>query len=154
MWGGKHLHEFTGGGAAGASQALTSATTIHTWTIPFRCRPIRIGFTLTTAVTIQSAIARFDVINKTTAAVAQTTTSGGCGTITMPISTAGIGKCYYQETDYVDAGTGAWKALLYEGDQVAVVVSQASTAGAGIPFLVVEIDPEQPANNAAMIKSA
>ncbi len=154
MWGGKQLHEFTGGGAAGAAQNFQSGTTIHTWTIPFKCRPIRAGVTLTIAVTIQSAILRFDVINKTIAAVAQTTTSGGCGTLTVPVSTAGIGKAYYQETDYVDAGTGTFKGFLYEGDQVAVVVSQTSTAGSGIPWLVVEIDPEQPANNGSMIKSA
>jgi len=151
MWGGKQLKTFEGGGAAGAAQSLTSGATIHTWTIPFRCRPTRVGFTLTTAVTVQSAILRFDVINRTVAAVAQTTTSGGCGTITMPVSTEGIGKAYYENTDYVAAGTGAWNEYLEEGDRVAAVVSQASTAGAGVPWLVVEVDPEQPANNSSMI---
>jgi hypothetical protein len=153
MWGGKQLFAFLGGGAAGAVQSLTSAspTEIHRWVIPFRCRPIRVGFTLTTAVTVQSAILRFDVINKTVAAAAQTTTTGACGTITMPVNTAGIGKCYYENTDYVGAGTGAWVGSLAEGDIVKAMVTQASTAGAGIPFLVVEVDPEQPANNASMI---
>ena len=153
MWGGKQLFAFIGGGAAGAVQSLTTGapTTIQTWTIPFRCRPIRCGFTLTTAVTVQSAILRFDVVNRTVAAVAQTTTTGACGTITMPVSTEGIGKAYYENTDYVAAGTGAWDATLDEGDQVIARVTQASTAGAGIPWLVVEVDPEQPANNSSMI---
>ena len=151
MWGGKQLFAFLGGGAAGAVESVATTGEKHRWVIPFRCRPIRVGFTITTAITVTTAILRFDVINRTVAAVAQTTTEGACGTISMPVSTSGVGKCYYENTDYSDSGSPAWDAILEEGDIVIAYVSQAATAGEGIPFLVVEIDPEQPANNSSMV---
>ena len=154
MWGGKQLFAFIGGSTAGVAENLQSGAVIHTWTIPFRCRPIRCGFTITIAVTTNSAILKFNVVNRTVAAVAQTTTTGGAGILTIPVSTEGIGKAYYQNTDYADSGTVVWNAYLEEGDLVAATVTTTAAAGSGIPWLIVEVDPEQPANNSSMIESA
>jgi len=150
MWGGKQLFAFIGGGAAGAAQALTSAADIHTWTIPFRCRPIRAGVSLTTTVASSvSVVVKFD--KRPTAGSDSSRGDGDVGTITIP-TTAAAGKAYYENTDYVAAGTGSWVETLNEGDQVVVQVATASdSAGNGIPWLLVEVDPEQPANNTAMV---
>lgn len=154
MWGGKQLYAFLGGDTIGASKVITGAATIFTWTIPFRCIPLRCGFTVTTAVTTWASTISFTVVGGTVAAGGATTTVGGCGTLTVPVSTEGVGKAYYENTDYVAAGTGAWVASLDEGDQVQVNVTiplGAPGAGAGVPWLLVEINPEQPANNLSMI---
>ena len=144
MWGGKQLYAFIGGGAAGAAQSLTGAATIHTFTVPFRCIPIRCGVTITTAVITQAATVRF------TGAAG---TAGNCGTLIIPTS-ATAGKAYYENTDYVAAGTGSWISSIDEGDQVTVIVSipdGAPGTGAGIPWLIVEVNPDQPANNSSMV---
>ena len=142
MFGGKQLFAFVGGGAAGAAQLLTGNATIHTFTIPFRCIPIRCGFTMTTASTVGPSTVKFTGAGGT---------AGNCGTLTIPL-TAAIGAAYYEATDYVAAGTGSWLAALDEGDQVTVIVSGTTDAtGAGIPWLLVEINPEQPGNNSAMV---
>ena len=143
MWGGKQLFAFIGGGAAGAAQSLTGAATIHTFTIPFRCTPIRSGFTVTTAVTTQASTVKFTGAGGT---------AGNLGTLIIP-TTATAGKVYYENTDYVAAGSGTWLGSLDEGDQVTVVVSipdGAPGSGAGIPWLLVEVNPDMPANNSAM----
>ena len=150
MWGGKQIKAFVGGGAAGAAQLLTSAADIHVWTIPYRCRPIRFGFTITTTVSSAvSAVLRCD--KRPTAGSDVGRGSGDLGTLTIP-TTAAAGKAYYENTDFVAAGTGAWAEYLKEGQQaVAVVGTAATVAGQGIPWLLVEVDPEQPANNTAMV---
>lgn len=149
MFGGKQFFAFVGGGAAGAAQALTSAADIHTWTIPFRCRPIRAGVTITTTVSSTvSAVVKFD--RRPTAGSDTNRGDGDVGTLTI-VTTTAAGKAAYENTDYVAAGTGDWAEYLNEGDQVVVQVTTASdSAGQGIPWLLVEIDPEQPANNTAM----
>ena len=141
MWGGKQLFAFIGGGAAGAAQVLSSGATIHTFTIPFKCTPIRCGFTLTAALTTSAAVVKFTGAGGT---------AGNCGALTFS-PTAAIGKCYYENTDYVADGSGLWLASLDEGEQVLVVVTTTDVAGQGIPWLLVEINPEQPANNSAMV---
>ena len=150
MWGGRQLAKLGGEGAS--IPVTTSETDIYYIAIPFRCKPIRAGFTITTAITIQAAIINFDSMIYT-ATGSQTRGDCDVGQITLPLA-AYRNKNYYDETDYVDAGTGTWKGTLSEGDVVIVQVYQASTAGAGFPFLVVEVDPEQPANNSNMIESA
>ena len=138
MWGGKQLFAFIGGGAAGAAQVTTTNGTIHTWTIPFRCTPIRAGVTVTVAPGTAAPVLTFGA-------------AGICGIVVVP-TTASANGVYYQDTDYVAAGTGVWTNAIDEGDQVAVVVSNQSTStGSVIPWLLVEINPEQPANNAAMV---
>ena len=150
MFGGKQLFAFIGGGAAGAAQALTSATDIHIFTIPFRCKPIRAGFTITTTVSSYvSAVVKFD--RRPTAGSDTSRGNGDVGALTI-VTTTAAGKAVYENTDYVDAGTGAWVASLDEGEQVVVEVTTAATsAGAGVPWLLVEINPERPANNSAMV---
>ena len=150
MWGGKQLAVF--GSGAAAIPVTTSGADVYYFPIPFRCRPIRVGFTITTAITIQAAIINFDSVVYT-ATGSQTRGNCDVGQITLPLS-AYRNKCYYDDTDYVAADTGTWKATLSEGDYVVVEVSQASTAGAGFPWLLVEVDPEQPANNTNMTKTA
>ncbi len=143
MIGGKPLFAFIGGGAAGAAELLTAANTIHTFTIPFKCIPIRCGVTVTTAVITYASTVKFTGAGGT---------AGNCGTLIVPI-TATAGKVYYENTDYIDAGTGSWLAALDEGDQVTVIVSVPDGtpgSGAGIPWLLVEVNPEMPANNSAM----
>ena len=150
MIGGKPLFMFIGGGAAGAAQSLTSAADIHIWTIPIKCIPIRAGFTLTTTVSSSvSAVVKFD--RRPTAGSDTDRGDGDVGTITIP-TTAAAGKAYYEKTDFVDAATGDWVQDLDEGEQVVVQVTTAATsAGAGIPWLLVELNPEMPANNTAMV---
>jgi len=151
MWGGKQLVVL--GGDATSALSTTSTTDILLIAIPFRCRPIRVGFTVTTAPTDQAAIINFDSI---TYLATGSQTRGDCdvGQITVPVNTY-RNKCVYDETDYGDAVTSpTWKGSLSEGQYVAVQVYQSSTAGAGIPFIVVEVDNERPANNTNMIKSA
>ena len=43
---------------------------------------------------------------------------------------------------------------LNEGDAVVVELVSAASSGAGVPWLLVEIDPEQPGNNSAMTETA
>lgn len=150
MFGGKQVFAFIGGGAAGAAQVLTSAADIHIFTIPFRCRPIRVGFSLTTTVSSSvSAVVKFD--KRPTAGSDSSRGDGDVGTLTIPTAAA-AGKAYYENTDYKEDATGAWVGTLNEGDQVVVQVTTASTsAGAGIPWLIVEPDLERPANNSAMV---
>ena len=150
MWGGKHLFTFVGGGAAGATCSLTAGTDIHTFTIPFRCRPIRAGITLTTTISsAANTVVKFDC--RPTAGSDGSRGDGDVGTLTIVTATA-AGKAVYEETDYVSAATGAWVSSLNEGDQVVVEnITVASVAGAGVPWLIVEVDPEQPSNNSAMV---
>ncbi len=151
MWGGKHLFTFIGGGAAGAAQSLQAATgDIHIFTIPFRCRPIRCGVTITTLTNSTGNISvKFD--RRPTAGSDDSRGNGDVGTLTIATGKA-AGACYYEDTDYVVAGTGAWVATLDEGEQVVFeVITAATTAGEGIPWLLVEVDPELPANNSAMV---
>ena len=150
MWGGKQLFAFVGGGAAGAAQSLGSTADIHIFTIPFRCRPIRAGFTITQTVSGGIApVVAFD--RRPTAGSDSSRGDGDVGTLTLT-ATGASGKAYYENTDYVAAGTGSWVATLDEGEQVVVEVKTASGGnGQGIPWLVVEVDPEQPANNSAMV---
>lgn len=146
MWGGKQLYAFIGGGAAGAEQALTGAATIHTFTIPFRCIPIRCGVTMTTAMTTQAVTVKFTGAGGT---------AGNCGTLIIPV-TGAVGECYYENTDYqlYSGSASTWLGALDEGDQVTVITSipdGAPGTGGGIPWLLVEINPEQPANNTSMV---
>jgi len=136
MIGGKPLFPII----ANSIESLTSNGTIHTFGIPCKCIPIRAGFIVTTTVTVTSPVLTFGA-------------AGLAGTLTIPVNTA-AGKCVYDDTDYIDAGTGEWVASLDEGDTVAVVLTTQATAGAGIPFLLVELSPEMPGNNSAMVKSA
>ena len=150
MFGGKQVVPLIGGGAAGAAQSLGSATDIHIFTIPFRCRPLRVGFTITETVSGGVApIIKFD--KRPTAGSDVSRGDGDVGTLTLG-ATGAAGKAYYEITDYKDDGTGSWVGTLNEGDQVVVQVSTASGAnGTGIPWLIVEPDPERPANNSAMV---
>lgn len=145
MIGGKPLFAFIGGGTIGAAESLTAAITIHTLTVPFKCRPFRFGFTITTAT-----VSTGNIVVTATAAGG---TTGNCGTLTIATGKA-AGQVYYENTDYISAGTGAWSEYIHEGDQVVVAVGTAAAgggaAGAGIPWLLVEIDPEIPANNSVM----
>lgn len=151
MWGGKQIAKLGGEGAAALSTGSTAD--IYYIAVPFRCKPIRSCFTVTTASTGTSAVIDFDSITYT-ATGSSTRGVGDVGSITVPYDTDYAYKCYYDVTDYVAAGTGTWKGSLNEGDLIIVEVSTASTGGAGFPFVIVEVDPEQPANNSNMIKSA
>ena len=154
MWGGKQLYAFIGGDTLGIGKVITGAATIYTWAIPFRCIPLRCGFTVTAAVTTWASTISFTVVAGSVGAVGSVTTVGACGTLTIPVSTTGVGKAYYEDTDYVSAGTGAWTGAIDEGDMVQVNVTiplGAPGTGAGIPWLLVEVNPEQPTNNSSMI---
>ena len=143
MFGGKQLFAFIGGGTAGAAEALTSATTIHTWTVPFRCIPLRFGFTITTA-TVSN-------VNISVTCTGAGGTTGNCGTLTIPTA-VDAGKAYYEDTD---VGATVWTTSLDEGEQIVVAVATAAggggAAGAGVPWLLVEINPDRPANNSSMV---
>ena len=142
MFGGKQLFFFIGGGAAGAAESLTGAATIHTWTVPCRMKPLRFGFTITTQTNSTGNI----VVTATAAGG----TTGNCGSLTIATAKA-AGQVYYEETDVVPAGTGTWVSSIDEGDQIVVAVSTAATsAGAGVPWLVCEVDADRPANNSVM----
>jgi hypothetical protein len=142
---GKSMFYFIGGGAAGAAEALTSSTTIQTFTIPEKCKPIRAGVTITTSNGSKYVDVKFTGAGGTT---------GNCGIVRIP-SDAVAGECYYENTDYVDDGTGAWLGSLDEGEQVIVttVVEGASPTAYGIPWLKVELSPEMPANNSSMVEA-
>lgn len=146
MWGGKHLFTFVGGGAAGLPCSLTAGTDLHVFTIPFRCRPIRSGITLTTTInSAANTVVKFD--HRPTAGSDASRGDGDLGTLNI-VTTTAAGKAVYEDTDN---GT-LWVTTMNEGDQVVVqLITVASVAGAGVPWLVVEVDPEMPANNAAMI---
>ncbi len=153
MWGGKQLFAFVGGGAAGASITLTSNADKHTFIIPFKCRPIRSGVTITT-VTSGAAIVTFD--RQPSAGSATDRGNGDCGYITIPSATA-VGAVIYDKTNYYDditAGAGNWIATLNEGDAVVFELVSAASSGAAVPWLIVEIDPEQPGNNSLMTLTA
>ena len=150
MWGGKHLFTFVGGGTIGAAQSFASTGDKHIFTIPFRCRPIRAGITITTQTnSTGNVVVKFD--HRPTAGSDVSRGDGDVGTITIPSAVA-VNKVYYENTDYVAAGTGSWIATANEGDQIVVqCTTAATTAGEGIPWLIVEVDPEQPGNNSAMV---
>jgi len=141
MWGGKQLFVFTGVGTTGISLVTTSDGIIWTFTIPFRCIPIRAGVTVIVAPGTAPPTLTFGA-------------AGICGAITVPIA-ASANTVYYDDTDYKDSGSPTWTNSLDEGDTVAVTVSNHSTStGTVVPWLLVEVNPDQPANNAAMILTA
>lgn len=141
MWGGKQLHVFVGVGTTGISLVTTTNGTIWTFAIPFRCTPIRAGVTVIVAPGTTPPTLTFGA-------------AGICGVITVPIA-ASANTVYYDDTDYKADGSGTWTNSIDEGDTVAVVVSnQSSSTGTVVPWLLVEVNPDQPANNAAMILTA
>jgi hypothetical protein len=151
MWGGKQLVQLGGQGTAVVSVASTGVK--YYIAVPYRCRPIRVGFTITTAITITAAVVKFNRITYT-ATGSSTTGDSDVGQITLPISAYAY-KCYYDETDASTAvATDTWAETLSEGDVVVVNCTTAATAGEGLPFIVVEVDNERPANNTNMVKSA
>jgi len=153
MWGGRQLFAFVGGGAAGASIALQTNADKHTFIIPFKCKPIRAGVTVTTVLD-GAAIVAFD--RQPAAGSATDRGDGDCGYITIPTTTA-AGAVVYDKTNYysgVTAGAGVWIESLNEGDAVVFQLISASTSGGGVPWLIVEVDSEQPGNNSAMTLTA
>ena len=149
MWGGRQLFAFVGGGAAGASITLTTNADKHTFIIPFKCKPIRSGVTITTVLS-GAAVVAFD--RQPAAGSATGRGDGDCGYITIPTTTA-AGKVIYDKTNYyegITAGAGNWIESLNEGDAVVFQLISEATSGAAVPFLIVEVDSEQPANNSAM----
>ncbi len=147
MFGGKQLYAFNCAVASGSEPALTSAADIYVWSVPFRCKPIRAGVTISTLTSSSvSIVVKFDRKQSTA-----TRGNGDIGVITIPTAIA-VGASYYENTDYVAAGTGTWAEYLHEGDQIIVEVTTASdSAGKGLPWVLVEVDPEQPGNNSAMV---
>jgi len=146
MIGGKPTFYYIGGGAIGAAEDLRSnSSAIHTFTITEKCKPIRAGVTITTSNGSKYTDVKF---------TGQAGTAGNCGYVRIPI-TAVAGECYYEDTDYVDAGTGGWLASLEEGDQVivSVVIEGATPTAYGIPWLKVELSPEMPGNNTGMVEA-
>ncbi len=149
MWGGKQLYAFV----YYTPITLTGAADKCSFYIPFRCRPIRSGVTVTTVLS-GAATVTFD--RQPYAGASTDRGTGDAGYITIPTTTA-AGYVIYDETNYYDgitAGTGNWIQTLNEGDAVVFVLSSAASSGAGVPWLVVEVDPEMPGNNAAMTKTA
>jgi invasion protein IalB len=136
MWGGRQIKAYVGGGTAGAAESLASATTIHTFTMGQRCRPIAAGIMVTTIGTVQSAIVTFTSTGGS---------AGDCGKVTVP-TTVAAAYGVYEVSDYNVIGTSRWVATLKRGQQVVVAVTQANTGGAGIPILIVEEDPDVFAN--------
>lgn len=133
---------FMGSGAAGAEQALTSAADIHTWVIPFRCTVKRIGFTVGTDVSSSTSV----VIDFDRTPKSDGTRESAFDQLTIPTGTA-TGTAYY-------ADVGSHKTL-YEGDLVTVQVSAASdSAGAGRPWMLVDVLEDVAGNNADLIESA
>ena len=130
------IHPFMGSGAAGAAQVLTAAADIHTWVIPFKCRVIRSGFTIST-LTDGSSVVEFDRLPYNNGA-----RESAFAQLTIPTA-AVVGTVYYEDPSSAK--------YLYEGDRGAVQVGTAATAGAGYPWLLVEYLPEVPGNNAYMI---
>ncbi len=151
MWGGKQLFAFVGNDTDGVI-TLTTPASKYSFYIPFRCRPIRSGVTVTTVLSGAATVA-FD--RQPYAGAATERGNGDCGYITIPTTTA-AGYVIYDETNYYDgvtAGAGTWIEYLNEGDAVVFELISAATSGAGVPWLIVEVDPEMPANNAAMTKT-
>lgn len=149
MFGGKQLYVFT----YNTEIALTSNADKYTWYIPFRCRPLRAGVTVTT-VTSGAATVKFD-----RAPIPGTDTSrgdGDCGMIVIPTGTA-VGYVVYDNTNYyygITAATaGNWCQFLDEGESLVFQLTSAASSGGVVPWLLVEIDPEQPGNNAVMSAS-
>jgi hypothetical protein len=141
MFGGKQLYAFIGTGTTGISLVTTTNGTIWTFAIPFRCTPIRAGVTVIVAPGTAAPVLTFGA-------------AGICGAITVPTA-ASANTVYYDETDYKADGTGTWAGTIDEGDTIAVVVSNQSTStGTVVPWLLVEVNPEQPGNNSAMILTA
>ncbi len=150
MWGGKQQFAFT----YYTPITLTTNADKCSFYIPFRCRPIRAGFTVTTVLSGAATVA-FD--RQPYAGAATSRGDGDCGYIVVPTTTA-AGYVIYDETNYYDgitaATTGNWTNTLNEGDAVVFQLVSEATSGAGVPWLVVEIDPEMPGNNASMTLTA
>lgn len=150
MFSGKIIYAFTVGTAT--PLASGSNADIWYWAVPFRCKPLRAGITVSgTAITSTAdTVVKFDRIQD-----GSTRGNGDLGTITIDHDDDGIGTCHYEDSDYVAAGTGAWAEYIHEGDVIAVEVTTASTSGGNslLPWLMVEVTPERPANNTAMQSS-
>ena len=146
MFGGKQLYAFV----YYTPITWTTPADKASFYIPFRCKPIRAGITTTTVLSGAATVA-FD--HQPAAGSASNRDDGACGTITIPTTTA-AGAVIYDNTDYVAAGTGEWVGSLNEGDAVVIELTSAASSGAGVPWLIVEIDPEQPGNNSAMTETA
>lgn len=133
---------FRAGGTAGAAEALTSATDIHIFAVPFRCVVKRVGVTIATTISSSgSVVVDFDRVPKSAG-----TREDAFETLTIPTATA-TGSVYY-----ADVGS---EKILYEGDTLAVQVSTGSTsAGTGYPWILVNVVEDVAGNNSAMTKSA
>jgi len=153
MWGGKQLYAFK---YDNGTVTLTTNADKYTWYVPFRCRPIRAGVTVTTVLD-GAATVKFDRVP--TPGSASGRGDGDCGMITIPTTTA-AGKVYYDKTNYyygIDPSSttaGNWCELLDEGESVVFELTSAATSGAATPWLIVEIDSEQPGNNSNMTLTA
>ena len=146
MWGGKQIAALKLEGAAGAAINLTAATMGYI-TIPFRCRPLMACLRITTQLSSTGDM---------TVTLTKTST-GDCGTLTIPNGAAAT-KTYYEETDYTSAaGTSpAWLGTLAQGDRLTVASAATSgsySSGSGIVWVLVEVDPERPANNSNMVSA-
>ena len=152
MFGGKQLYAFT----YDSTITLTGAADKFTWYVPFRCKPIRAGVTVTTVLD-GAATVKFDRVPTPGSETGRG--DGDCGMITIPTTTA-AGQVLYDKTNYYYGITvstttaGNWIDYLDEGDALVFELTSAATSGAATPWVIVEIDPEQPGNNSNMVLTA
>lgn len=107
---------------------------------PFVIR--RVGFLITTAMTVQSLILRVEKSTAGGAFAALPTTV----TITIP-TTATVGQVYW-----VDVSAIAGNITIKPGDMVGFDVTQAPTAGAGSIILVLDPSFDAPLNETQTVK--
>lgn len=103
---------------------------------------MRIGFLVTTAVTVTAAVIAFD--KRVTPGSDTDRVAAGVGRVTCPVTGSAIGQVVYKNVS-VD---------LNPGDEVVVELETASTAGGGIPLFEYIPREEMPANYTEMIASA
>lgn len=123
-----------------SSLALSAANT-DSWDSFYAHQVRRIMCTVITVLSSSAAVVltfyKRTVINTTTSQVS-------IGTLTLA-STAAVGTCFYKDVE---------GPIIYEGDQVACVVSTtATTSGNVITNYVADESPEQAANNTLMVAS-
>lgn len=146
MWGGKQIAVLKLEDAKGAAISLTNATMGYI-TVPFRCRPVMFLCRITTTLSCTSSMT----------VTCTKTTTGDVGTLIIPTTTADT-MTIYDETDYNALSTTCeWLGTLAQGDRLTVVSALTSgsfSAGAGLLWVIVEVDPERPANVTTMVNTA
>ena len=120
---------------------VTSTGDKKTFVIPFPCTVLRVGFMVTTALSVTALVLEFDRRQLPGSDTGRG--AGDVGIITAPAAAQAAGRTLYDDVQFDMKG----------GEEVVVETTTATTAGAGYPFLEIVPRAEEPGNDSEFISS-